>query len=79
MGFPAMYQPWTTLRYFCQYSSSPDANIQNTAEISFFAAVGTNGLIISCSSFNYVALLHSLLANVSMPQSRGWGTMVALV
>ena len=28
-------------------------------------------LMIICSSFNNVALLQSLLANVSMPQSRG--------
>jgi hypothetical protein len=28
------------------------------------------------SSFNYVALLHSTLANVSTPWSWGWGTMV---
>jgi hypothetical protein len=36
-------------------------------------------LMIIFSSFNYVALLHSTLANVSMPQSRGWGTMAAMV
>ena len=29
--------------------------------------------------FNYVALLHSTLANVSMSPSRGWGTMAAVV
>ncbi len=29
------------------------------------------------SSFYYVALLHSTLANVSMPWSWGWDTMVA--
>jgi hypothetical protein len=33
--------------------------------------------MIKFSSFNYVALLHSTLANISMPQSRGWGTMAA--
>ena len=35
--------------------------------------------MIICSSFNDVALLHSLLANVSTPRSRGWGTMAAVV
>ncbi len=36
-------------------------------------------LMIIFSSFNYVALLHSTLANVSTPWRRGWGTMVAVV
>ncbi len=36
-------------------------------------------LMIIFSSFNYVALLHSTLANVSMSPSRGWGTMAAVV
>ena len=31
------------------------------------------------SSFNYIALLHSLLANVSVHRSRECGTMVAVV
>jgi hypothetical protein len=35
--------------------------------------------MIIFSSFNYVALFHSTLANVSMPQSRGWGTMATVV
>ena len=35
--------------------------------------------MIRYSSFNYVALLHSLLANVSAPRSREWGTMTAVV
>jgi hypothetical protein len=35
--------------------------------------------MIILSSFNYVALLYSMLANVSMPWSRGWGTMAAVV
>jgi hypothetical protein len=30
------------------------------------------------SSFNYIALLHSTLANVFMHQSREWGTMAAV-
>ncbi len=29
------------------------------------------------SSFNYVALLHSTLANLSLPQSWGWSTMAS--
>ncbi len=33
--------------------------------------------MIIFSSFNYVVLLHSTLANVSTPQSWGWGTMAA--
>jgi hypothetical protein len=36
-------------------------------------------LIIRCSSFNYVALLHSLLAIVSVHQSWEWGTIAAMV
>jgi hypothetical protein len=35
--------------------------------------------MIICSSFNNVALLHSLLANVTAHQSQEWGTMAALV
>ncbi len=35
--------------------------------------------MIILSSFSYVALLHSMLANVSTPQTRGWGTMTAVV
>ncbi len=35
--------------------------------------------MIICSSFINVAVLHSLLANVSTPQSQGWGTMSAVV
>lgn len=31
------------------------------------------------SSFNHVALLHTILANVLTPQRRGWDTMVAMV
>ena len=34
--------------------------------------------MIRYSSFNYVALLHSLLANVSEHQSREWGTIAAV-
>jgi hypothetical protein len=36
-------------------------------------------LMIRCSSFNYVALLHSLLANVSAHRGREWVTMAAVV
>jgi hypothetical protein len=35
--------------------------------------------MIIFSSFNYVALLHSTLANISMSPSQGWGTMAAMV
>ncbi len=35
--------------------------------------------MIRYSSFNYVALLHSLLANVSAHRSREWGTIAAVV
>jgi hypothetical protein len=35
--------------------------------------------MIRCSSFNYVALLHSLLAKVSAHRSREWVTMAAMV
>jgi hypothetical protein len=35
--------------------------------------------IVILSSFNFVALLNSTLANVSMPWSGGWGTMAAVV
>ena len=35
--------------------------------------------MIRYSSFNYVALLHGLLANVSVHQSREWGTIAAMV
>ena len=35
--------------------------------------------MIRYSSFNYVALLHSLLANVSVHRSREWGTIAAVV
>jgi hypothetical protein len=34
-------------------------------------------LIIRFSSYSYVALLHYLLANVSVPHIRGWGAMAA--
>ncbi len=33
--------------------------------------------MIRCSSLNYVALLHSQLANVSAHRSRDWVTMAA--
>ena len=45
MVSPAMYQPWTILQYFRQYSSSPEANTQNTAKIFFCVVVGTKGLL----------------------------------
>jgi hypothetical protein len=35
--------------------------------------------MIIFSSFNYVALLHSTLANVSMCPRRGWGTVAAML
>ena len=35
--------------------------------------------MIRYSSLNYVALLHSLLANVSARRSRKWGTIAAVV
>ncbi len=35
--------------------------------------------MIRYSSFNYVALLHSLLANISAHRSREWGTIAAVV
>jgi hypothetical protein len=35
--------------------------------------------MIRYSSFNYVSLLHSLLANVSVHRSREWGTIAAVV
>ena len=35
--------------------------------------------MIRYSSFNYVALLHSLMANVSAHRSREWGTIAAVV
>ena len=34
-------------------------------------------MVFSC--INYVALLHTMLANVSAPHSLGWGTMAATV
>ena len=42
MGFPVMYQPWTTSQYFRQYSSSPKANTQITAKISLLCGCGYN-------------------------------------
>ena len=46
MVSPAIYRTWTTLQYFRRYSSSPEANIQNTAKIYLFCVVvGTKGLL----------------------------------
>jgi hypothetical protein len=48
--------------------------------IAIIAEIGEEVfIVIIFSSFNYLAWLHSTLANVSTPWRRGWGTMAAMV